>query len=370
MEETRDSLRTQLQKQAALRLEKHKRLMVRWATSVGKSNIMLWFTKWHPDLKALIVVPEINNIQNWEDEFKKFGVPNKNVTIICYASLKNYKYTKWDIVCFDECPHVDTDLRADIISTIEAKHVLALGAVISDEEQALLEDIYGDFVHSRITMDMAIDKGILAEPEVHVCHMLLDDIDRKYKYLGRQCTAREAYMLLNNKLRAAVSNYDAHPNMFTKRQMLQLGSERKRFLGEQKTRAMRILCHSLKEQGYRFICFCSSIHQAEELGGDHAFTSHTPASMKVLEKFNNHEIDSMYVVGKCIEGQNLKDIQCGVIGQLGGKERITTQSIGRIMRSANPVIYIPVYDRTKDESFMESLRSSISDKYIKHYKLY
>ena len=92
--------------------------------------------------------------------------------------------------------------------------------------------------------------------------------------------------------------------------------------------------------------------------------------MKVLDKFNNHEIDSLYVVGKCIEGQNLKDIDCGVIGQLGGKTRITTQSVGRVMRSPTPTIYIPVYDGTKDNGFMGSLRGSISDKYIKHYKLY
>lgn len=370
MEETKDSLRTQLQKQAAHRLEQHKRLMVRWATSVGKSNILLWFVKWHPDIDTLIVVPETNNIQNWYDEFKKFNVPSDKVTIICYASLKNYKNTEWGLLCFDECPHTDTDLRAEIICTIYAEYVLALGAVISMEEQDLLEGIYGNFMQTRVSLDKAIDLGILPPPRVNVYHMLLDDKERKFRCDGRLFTALEMYQHIEKKVSNAVIAFNQNSNQFNKRRMLMYGSERKRFLGARKTDALQRICSVLEGKGLRFLCFCSSIQQAEEIGKDHAFTSQTPASMKVLDKFNNHEIDSLYVVGKCIEGQNLKDIDCGVIGQLGGKTRITTQSVGRVMRSPTPTIYIPVYDGTKDNGFMESLRSSISDKYIKHYKLY
>lgn len=343
--------------------------MVRWATSVGKSNVLLWFVKWHPDLKTLIVVPELNNIQNWEDEFRKFKVSLDNVTIICYASLKNYKDTAWDVICFDECPHADTEMRLDVIKTIDAEYVLALGAVISDEEQYVLESVYGTFKQSTVTLDKAIEMGLLPSPTVIVCHMKLDNVDRIYKCDGRTLTAQQMYDVLETRVHNAVLAYNSRPNEWLKRKMQLTGSERKRFLGEQKSNAIKYLCEKLEESGKRFLCFCSSIQQAESLGKDRAFTSRTPASMRVLDKFNNHEIDSMYVVGKCIEGQNLKDIECGVIGQLGGKERITTQSIGRIMRSDNPVIYVPVFDGTKDDGFMHSLTSSISTKYIKHYKL-
>ena len=90
--------------------------------------------------------------------------------------------------------------------------------------------------------------------------------------------------------------------------------------------------------------------------------------MQHLSKFNNHEINSLFVVGKLIEGQNLKDIDCGIIGQLGGTERISVQQIGRIIRSANPVVYIPVFDGTKDDSFLYTVTSNISRDCIKHYK--
>ena len=90
--------------------------------------------------------------------------------------------------------------------------------------------------------------------------------------------------------------------------------------------------------------------------------------MKLLEKFNNHEIDSLYVVGKLIEGQNLKDIDCGVIGQLGGTHRITVQSVGRIMRSEKPIVYAPIFDDTKDEDFLHTLIDNIPRDCVKHYK--
>lgn len=369
MEKDRNSLRKTLQQEAANKLSAYRRLIARWATGTGKSGIVLEFLKKHPAYRTFIVVPEVNNIENWRNEFEKFNVPLTWTTIICYASLKNYVGTAWDLVVYDEVPHVDTDLRAEFISTIDAKYVLALGAVVSDEEQAVLELVYGKFASNRISLDQAIKMGILPSPEVRVCHMLLDNTDKAYTYDGRTLTAQEVYNALQIKVNNALADYNSNATAWNKRRMLQLGSQRKRFLGEQKTNAIRYICMRLAQANKRFICFCSSIKQAELLGKDHAFTSKTPASMKVLDKFNNHEINSLYVVGKLIEGQNLKDIDCGVIGQLGGKERITVQVIGRVMRSDEPIIYVPVYDGTKDDGFMCSLTSSISDKYIKHYKL-
>lgn len=103
------------------------------------------------------------------------------------------------------------------------------------------------------------------------------------------------------------------------------------------------------------------------IGEKNAFTSKTPASAKLIERFNHHEIDSLYVVGKLIEGQNLRDIDCGILNQLGGTQRITVQECGRIMRSQNPVIYVLVMDESKDDSFLYTLTSSVPEKYIKHY---
>lgn len=361
--------RETLQGLAAHRLAKESRLVCQWATGVGKSKVALQFLKDNPGMDCLILVPEQNNIDNWKDEFSKFGVPMELVRIVCYASLHKYENTAWDLLVIDECPHMDTEKRKAIFNTIRARYVLALGAVIDKDEMETLESVYGHFEKSYVNLAKAIEWGILVPPTVHIFHMHLDNKDTTFWHKGSAYTEKGYYKILDNNVEKAVNAYNANPNQFNKSRMLRAGNERKRFLGKRKTGAVEAICRRLNLQGKRYLCFCSSVKQAEHLGKDFAFTSMSPASFKHLDRFNNHEINALFVVGKLIEGQNLKDIDCGIITQLGGTSRITVQEVGRILRSQNPVIYIPIFDDTKDDSFMYTLTSNIPAEYIKHHSL-
>lgn len=359
--------REQLQTQAAQHLAERNRLICQWATGCGKSKVALNFIKDHPDHRVLILVPEQNNIQNWWDEFNKFDVPMFMTTIICYASLHKYKDTSWDLIVMDEVPHIDTEKRTAILQTMKADYVLALGAVITDEELNTLNSIFGNFLVWKITLPQAIKAGILPSPEVRVLHMFLNDTEKTKYYKGRFLTEKQYYDVLQDKVTGAVAAFNASSTEFNKRNMLRAGNERKRFLGQAKEEAAKRVCSYLEGKNKRFICFCASIDQSKALGGDRSFTSKTPTSMKLLEKFNSKEINSLYVVGKLIEGQNLKDVDCGVIIQLGGTHRITVQESGRIMRSSSPLIYVPVFDGTKDERFLYTITANIPEDCIKHF---
>lgn len=358
----------ELQGIAAKRLAKSKRLVCMWSTGVGKSRVLLRFLEEHPDANCLILVPEDNNIQNWRDEFRKFNVDDSRTIISCYASLHKYKDTSWDVVCLDEVPHTDTEKRTAMLKTVWADYVLALGAVVDDNEMNSLQSVYGEFDVSRISLERAIDEGWIPRVTVNVLHLQMDDIKPRFWYKGKAYTEKGYYTILNNKVDFAVNAFNLKANAFNKIKMLSAGNERKRFLGARKEDAIRRICEKIEEKGKRYLCFCSSIEQAEKLGGEHAFTSKSAKSFAHLDKFNNHEINSLFVVGKLIEGQNLNDIDCGIIGQLGGKQRISVQQIGRIIRSQNPIVYIPIFDGTKDDSFLYTVTSNISRDCIKHYK--
>lgn len=360
--------RNTLQERAVDILEEKRRLMCCWATGTGKSGVVLKFLQRNPDMNCLIIVPEQNNIENWRTEFSKFGVPMDITQVACYASFYKYADTEWDLLVFDEAPHVDTEKRKAIMRLVQGTYVLALGAIIDEDEIDALESVYGRFQINNITLEDAIEWKILPPPEINVLHMELDDIRYRHWHKGKSYTDYQMYQLLGRKVDVAVTAYNDKPNAFSKARMYRTGGERKRFLGKLKEDAIQRLCRRLISENKRFLCFCSSIKQAEIIGGENAFTSKTPASMRLLEKFNNHEIDSLYVVGKLIEGQNLKDIDAGIIGQIGGTDRITVQMAGRIMRSTKPKIYIPIFDNTKDESFLRTITSNISKDYIKHYK--
>lgn len=361
--------RDKLQKQAADMLLKKRRLVCQWATGTGKSGIVLTFLKEHPTFSCLIFVPESNNIQNWIDEFEKFGIQTDKVKIACYASMQKFKRTYWDLLVFDEAPHINTQKRLDVCKTMYGEYVLALGAVMKEEEVRALESEYGEFARDSLPITKAMKLGLLPYPEICVCHLDIGKIQGKHYYRGQAYSPKAYLELLNIQIRQQYQKYCSERNDKYLTQMKILGSKRKLFLGEIKETALSHICTNLQNNNRRFLCFCSSIAQAEILGGENAFTSKTAASKKLLQKFNNHDINSLYVVGKLIEGQNLKDIECGVIGLLGNSIRIAVQELGRIMRSKNPRIYVLVFDNTKDTSFLTSITSQIPETYIKHYRL-
>ena len=358
----------ELQGIAAQRLAKSRRLVCMWATGTGKSGVALRFLKDNPEKNCLILVPEENNIQNWRDEFGKFGVDDTNVMISCYASLHKHLHTAWNLIVLDEVPHTDTEKRTKMLKTVWADYVLALGAVVDEREMNSLQSVYGEFDVSRVSLERAISEGWIPKVTVKVMHLQMDDEKPRFWYKGKAYTEKGYYKILSNKVDSAVNTYNLKANQFNKMRMLSAGNERKRFLGARKQDAIRRICEKLDEKGKRYLCFCSSIQQANELGGEHAFTSKSAKSFAHLDKFNNHEINSLFVVGKLIEGQNLKDIDCGVIGQLGGTTRISVQQVGRVLRSKEPVVYIPIFDDTKDDSFLHTITSNISRDCIKHYK--
>ena len=339
-------------------LESSKRLICQWATGTGKSQVALRFVNTHPGIHSLIVVPEADNIKNWRNEFKKFSISDDNVDIICYASLHKYKNTEWDLLVLDEMPHMDTDKRKEILNTVKSQFVLALGAVITFDERQSLESVYGPFVKSEISIEQAIKMNILPIPIVNIVHLKFDE-QRRYWVNGKYINQKQHYDIIHKKVENAVNKHNETKSAFFRKKMFTLG--------DAKTAKAKEICQMLQKKGKRFLCFCSSIQQTVDIGGELSFTSLTPTSKKLLDKFNSKEINSLYVVGKLIEGQNLVDIDCGIIVQLGGTDRITVQEIGRILRSENPVVYVLVFDDTKDDGFLYTLTSNIPKEYIKHY---
>lgn len=147
-----------------------------------------------------------------------------------------------------------------------------------------------------------------------------------------------------------------------KTKWLQCGLQRKRFLGDLKTIVAANLLNRIKDK--RLICFCSSIDQARILGGRNAVHSEESRSLQIIEKFNRKEISSLFAVGLLQEGQNLVDIQVGVIIQLDGKERAFIQKFGRSLRAEDPIQFILYYENTRDEEYLKKALDGIDETYI------
>ena len=148
-----------------------------------------------------------------------------------------------------------------------------------------------------------------------------------------------------------------------KNKWLQYGSQRKRYLGELKTPYVAKLMDKIRNK--RYICFCTSILQAEALGNRNCIHSQMKNPEAVIDKFNNHKINSLFACQMITEGQNLKDIQVGIIVQLDGQELKYIQKTGRVLRAEKPVQYVLYYENTRDSEYLQKVMEVTDKNYVK-----
>lgn len=391
-------LRDSLQ-QTALEQLNTQNLALQWATGVGKSRVAIEYCRNLIDnnkTKILLVVAEIAHKDNWTKEFVKWGVEVSYVTMECYASLKKYRNSSWDLIIFDEMHHLETDIRLGIIKTLHSNKVIALSATISNVVLQELTNIFGKFYISKASLNDAIENNWLPTPKIFLIPMKLDlinkseiiieewgkknatkniiycDYSQRWEYLRRKkvmpnvslyihCTQYEKYCYLSENFEYWKSQYFQKRQEYLKTKWLRYGSLRKRYLGELKTDKVKELLSTLKDK--RYICFCTSIEQAEFLGKERAIHSEKKETAEIINDFNNKKINSLFAVGMLQEGQNLPDIEAGIIVQLDGKERPFIQKFGRTLRAETPEQYIFYYENTRDEEYLQKILEGIDPKY-------
>lgn len=394
-------------------LKTNKRIILNLATGVGKSKIAIdCINSYNYDnIKVLFIVAERAHKKNWKEEFDKWKLITDNYRIECYNSLHKCLEDNYDIVIFDEAHHLCTPLRFMYHDNVKAKKFIYLSATSKFE---LLEHLNAiDYKMPPViycSLKKAIEKKVLPTPKVEV-HMLSlnDSIPSEYyiEYIGcteksfnpktmimyecnynrrmeyfrtsfliRErkyavkvyCTQQEKYNYYNRIIEEYKNTYLATREEWAKIKWLRAGSERKRFLGTIKTNYAKDLIKTLNNK--RFICFCTSIDQANKIGNkDNIIHSKVKNPLNVIESFNNKDINSLVAVGMLQEGQNLKDIECGIIVQLDGKEGPFIQKFGRTLRSEHPVQYIICIKGTQDNVYLERVIKNLDPNHVKYIEV-
>ena len=65
------------------------------------------------------------------------------------------------------------------------------------------------------------------------------------------------------------------------------------------------------------------------------------------------------------EGQNLNNVEVGIIVQLDGQIGTFIQKSGRIMRAKNPEIFVLYFKNSRDEGYLENIKDEINKDYIR-----
>ena len=392
--------REELNSAAVELLKTNSNIAIQAATGVGKSKMAIDLCKEiskkkTAPIKVLLVVAERAHFKNWEDEILKWSFTNP-VFMVCYASLKKYRDTAWDVIIFDEAHHLGSELRLDTFDTLNADYRIFLSATLKESLLYRLEESCGPIKTIKMGLQDAFNADILPEPKIHLIELTLNNKDsndliieewgtkgvlkvaeckyaERWKYLRDKkkiphgkliihCTQQQRYDYLCEQFEFYKKRYMQTRNEAIKNKWLQCGSKRKQYLGLIKTAEALKLLQNIK--GKRYICFCTNIDQAEYLGGPYAVHSKKKDCQFIIDQFNDKKINRLYAVGMLQEGVNLSDIEAGVIIQLDGEERSFIQRFGRTLRADSPEQYIIYFKGTRDEEYLKNALENIDDKYI------
>lgn len=349
-------------------------------TGFGKSLIGMDLCLRDNPHSILIVVPRVVLIQNWKDEFVKWGNEKylDRVVFSTYVGLNKHVEEEWDCVIFDEVQHMSERCR-EFVSTMEIHHSIMLSATVTRDMKWELSQLFPDLYCYKVNMKEAIENEVLPDPMVYLLPLTLDSrynsekivkhssgktsVTCSYKdrwnYLRNknikltiECTQLQKSVELNNEINFWKDKYMRTRNEMFKNKWLHLAGQRLKWLSNLKNPIVSSLLALFRNE--RVLTFCNSIDQTIELGRN-CINSKNKDAVKVLESFNKGEIRHITACNMLNEGMNLSNCRIGIYANLNSSEIIIKQRLGRILRHKNPVIVIPFYKGTREEELVAKM---------------
>ena len=364
----------------------NKQILAELPTNFGKSLIALKWLDSTSDLmqKILIVIPRLVLIDNWKQEFMKWGFTHmlpcvKFVTYVSYPKLM-LKEPRWEAVIFDEVHHLSERCRAHV-NLMQADRIMMLSATVNRDLKWDLRILFKDLFIYKISTKQAIEEKILPDPRVYLIPLTLNNTDinceivknksqkieivvpykQRFEYnkvrnrrVVIKCTQRQYY----NEISSLI---DWYKNRFKQLFLIKSG-ERLKWLSNQKTEFVKSILKYLDSE--RTLTFCNSINQTEELG-KYCINSKNKESDKNLKKFNEKKIKHITACNMLDEGINLTNCRVGVYAVLNSSERMVKQKLGRLLRHPEPVIIIPYYKDTRDEEIVRKMLEDYNSELVK-----
>ena len=351
-------------------------------TSFGKSRVAIDFMLKHihgmvdefTTPKVLIVIPRLVLIDNWKDEFRKWGCEDylEFVTFVTYVSFPKMA-GDWDVVIFDEVHHLSERCRESLMY-FDICHSILLSATVSRDMKKALLGVFPDLYIYKVSTKQAITDEVLPDPRVFLIPLSLDNrtpnqeiiknksqrielripFSQRFNYakvknrrIVIQCTQQQYYDDMSSMIewyKRKMYGSKAMENLFLRR-----SGERLKWLSEQKTAHVKSLLDHLHRQ--RTLTFCNGISQTEELGR-YCINSKNKQSAENLEKFNKNKVNHITACNMLDEGMNLVNCRVGIYAGLNSSERMIKQKLGRLLRHPEPVIVIPYYRGTREEELV------------------
>lgn len=351
-------------------------------TGFGKSKLaldrMARLIAPNEGVKILVVIPRLVLIQNWIDEFNKwgYGAYLGLTEFVTYVSFPK-KAGNYDLIIFDEVHHLSERCRESLDDFLIGNAIL-LSATVKRDMRTELSALFPNLYVCKVSTKSAIQDEVLPDPKVFLIPLVLDNrtpcceivknksqkVEIRIPYHQRfnyakvknrrvviECTQRQYY----DDISSVIAWYKK--KMFSevfKNMFLRKSGERLTWLSQQKTAFVKhLLMYVLKDQ--RTLTFCNGIAQTEELGTCCVNSKNIKQSKENLDNFNDELIDHITACNMLDEGMNLVNCRVGVYATLNSSDRMIAQKLGRLLRHPDPVLIIPYFKDTRDEEIVHKM---------------
>lgn len=360
-------------------------------TSFGKSKIALDLLERricldeHP--RILIVIPRLVLIDNWKEEFSKWGHEDmlpfvEFVTYVSFVKMAG----PWDAIIYDECHHLSARCREAVPFFTSGLNIL-LSATVNRDLKKEFKILFPSLYIHKVSTKQAIQEEVLPDPRVFLIPLTLDKYTPNQQIIKNKSQKIEivvpfmqrfAYKNVKNRrivitctqqqyyddTSATIEWYKRkmYGSEVMKNLFLRKSGERLKWLSEQKTSYVKLLLDHLRNE--RTLTFCNGIPQTEELG-KYCINSKNKQSGENLEKFNAGRVKHITACNMLDEGMNLHNCRVGIYAVLNSSERMIKQKLGRLLRHPDPVIIIPYYKGTRDEELVTKMMEDYNPELVK-----
>jgi len=369
-------------------------LLLESATGTGKSKTSIDLVNWITDAvykdhkpKMLLLVAKRVHKQTWQDEFKKWGGINCDVTMECYESLHKHTSEYFEFIVMDECHHIGSEARIDALKTLKYGYIIGLSATIPLKIKQFFKYHYHAQVVSCDIIE-AIDSDVLPEPTILLFPLQVENSrmsetieinpkaggpifygEYKDKWKCRnenrhailKCTQKQKLIEINKLVEWGKDKVkNGNPRM--RQTWLRYCGIRLKFLADCKLPWVKMILKHLNKE--RTITFCNTIAQTEQLGKN-CIHSQNKNATKIYNDFNSKKINHITAVNILNENANLVDCKYAVFANLSSSEVVIPQRLGRAMRHKSPVIVFPYYKGTREEEILNKMLEGFNRGYIK-----
>lgn len=342
------------------------------APRVGKTKIGIDIIKKEKPKKILWVTPntKLRDI-DIPAEFKQWKAVSylRKADIICYASLADHK-GKYDLVILDEYQDL-TPANSEPLFNRNIRYNTIIGLSGTHPNHKEKHDLYNRLnlsILTSMTIDEAVDSGLIAPYSIKIIELRLDNKD-KYIKGGSVAkpflqTEESRYIYLTRFINIKQFSGQLVPKFFYLNRM--------RFIYNLKSKQEFAKKFVAGLQG-RTLVFTGSISQAEELS---KHTYHSKTDDKKLNLFLKGDIDTLACVNAGGVGFTYKDVDNFVIVQVNSDGKgDATQKIARslvLQDNYKANIFILCVINTVDEDWKNKVLKNFNTENVEHisYKNY